>query len=103
MRARRLHAYRWAFVLIACAVAALVTVNGARFLTSDGATGLIGGVVLVLLAATPMLLRFRQDHLDAPALYALITVAFLGVASLFWLGTPANTGPGLTQVDIAAA
>jgi hypothetical protein len=93
--------------LAALTLAALATgVAGAVVADSqpvEGPWGVILGVLLVIGTGVPLLLRLRANRLDGPGLYALITVAFLGVTSLGWLGDPKDAGPGLDQADVASA
>ncbi len=81
----------------------VLAVAGSSLLGAGGRGGIIAGVVLLILAATPMLLRLRVDYLDAPGLYALAAIMFFGVTSLAWLGTPYAPGPGLSRGDVAQA
>jgi hypothetical protein len=68
-----------------------------------GRAGVVGGVALVVAAGAPTAWRVRRDILDAPGLYAVMTIILLGLVSLVWLETPSDRGPGLEQDDIAAA
>ena len=64
----------------------------------DGPWSLILGVLLVIAAGAPLVLRLRTNRLDGPGLYALVTVLFFGVdvAGMAWQShwTPARPGPG---------
>jgi hypothetical protein len=86
-----------------CLAAAVAAARLPDVILSDGPTGLVCGVGLVGIAAAPLLWRFRRDVLDAPAVYGLATLAFLGLSSLAWLGTPMGAGPGLDEGDVAKA
>lgn len=92
---------------VAAAIAAicigLLVPTAGDAITSDTDTGVIAGVALIFLAATPLVLRLRVNGLDGPAFYAIATCFFLGFTSLAWLGEPDRPGPGLTQADIADA
>jgi hypothetical protein len=93
----------WFLVVATCVAAALVTVYGAQVIFEGGTAGLLAGVALVGLTAWPLILRLRVDRLDALGLYGLVSLALFGLTSLFWLGTPVASGPGLGRDDIAPA
>lgn len=65
--------------------------------------GIWSGVVLVFLAGAPTANRLRKHPLDAPGLYAVATMLFLGLTSLAWLGEPISPGPGLAQAEVSEA
>ena len=64
---------------------------------------ILTGAALVVLVALPLAVRLRRDALDAPALYAVLFAATLGVTSLAWIGTPSDPGPGLDRETVADA
>ena len=84
-------------VLLCAGVGLTVAVAGGE------KASLVGGVLLVLAVTAPLCLRLRTDPLDAVGIYGVASAAFLGFASLLWLGTPAEPGPGIHAGDIAPA
>jgi hypothetical protein len=68
-----------------------------------GRLGVGAGLLLVLLAAIPAAVRVRKFALDGPGLYAIVTAASFGFASLAWLVSPPAAGPSLERNDIRAA
>lgn len=98
----------WSAVSLALLTLATVGLGAASAkvgdIFSDHSTGgVLGGILLVLAAGALTVQRLRHDRLDAPALYALATVTFLGLTSVAWLGEPVGPRRGLDQVDIAEA
>jgi hypothetical protein len=102
-RSGRLIAFAFALVVAAIAVG-MATPAIAEFFTGDSAGGVVAGVLLVFVAGSPLLLRFRRHGFDAPALYALATCGLIGLTSLAWLSaTPDEPAPGVDQTDVADA
>lgn len=91
-----------ALALVAAGLGVLSSAIG-PVLSSDDKLGVAVGVMLVVIAALPTLWRLRRDPLDAPGVYALATVFYLGITSLAWLGSPYQPGPGLNRHDITKA
>jgi hypothetical protein len=97
-----------AAVALALATAALAGIASSSLSSisfTGRQTGILTGVALVILAGAPAVVRLRRDGLDAAGLYGLVSILYLGVASLAWLAAtpPREAGPGLSQTDIAAA
>jgi hypothetical protein len=93
----------WAVALLLVAGAGAVASLIATVTFPDFQLPLISGVVLVVLAASPLIVRLRWNGADLPGLYGLFSALFLGVTSLVWNGTPSLQTPRVQTSDVTAA
>jgi hypothetical protein len=93
----------YALAAAAALLAGVFAVGLGETFSGEREVGVVAGAALVTAVGIAPILRLRRDSLDAPGIYALATVLFLGVTSLAWLGSPVDAGPGLTPSDVGRA
>lgn len=71
--------------------------------STGGRLGVAAGSGLVILAAAPTAARLRRDPLDAPGIYAAVSMVMFGVTSLDWLLTPFKPPPIIGRDAVSSA
>jgi hypothetical protein len=82
---------------------ATAVIGLAALTTRGGVLGVGAGSLLVVAVGGPTALRLRTDILDAPGLYAAVTVVGFGLTSFQWIGTPPLAAPGITADEVSNA